>query len=226
MTDYISTSDNNKDKFENISSISLVDEMKKSYLDYAMSVIVSRALPDCRDCLKPVHRRILYAMNESGYNYNKGYKNLHGIDPDQKLLNQIPKKIKTSIQYGQKTNLESNSFDVVFIYCVFHHVGQDKDYFEVIDEVLRVLKPNGYLFICEPGRRKTFIVMEFIIKILELFSKLFKSYDALIKEEKNLVHYFLKNHYKVRDKLREKKFSEIINTYKFEKWLYVCQKTD
>ena len=160
------------------------------------------------------------------YFYNKGYKNLHGIDPDQKLLNQIPKQIKTSLQYGQKTNLESNSFDVVFIYCVFHHVGQDKDYFQVIDEVTRILKPNGYLFICEPGRRKTFIVMEFIIKILEMFSQLFKSYDALIKEEKNLVHYFLKNHYKVRDKLREKKFSEIINTYKFEKWLYVCQKTD
>ena len=58
----------------NISSISLVDEMKKSYLDYAMSVIVSRALPDCRDGLKPVHRRILYAMYESGYNYNKAYK--------------------------------------------------------------------------------------------------------------------------------------------------------
>ena len=48
--------------------------MKKSYLDYAMSVIVSRALPDSRDGLKPVHRRILYAMNESGYNYNKAYK--------------------------------------------------------------------------------------------------------------------------------------------------------
>ena len=61
-------------KSENISSISLVDEMKKSYLDYAMSVIVSRALPDARDGLKPVHRRILYAMNESGYNYNKAYK--------------------------------------------------------------------------------------------------------------------------------------------------------
>ena len=57
-----------------ISNISLEDEMKKSYLDYAMSVIVSRALPDCRDGLKPVHRRILYAMNESGYNFNKAYK--------------------------------------------------------------------------------------------------------------------------------------------------------
>ena len=64
------------------------------------------------------------------YFYNKGYKNLHGIDPDKKLLNQVPKQIKTSLQFGQKTNLESNSFDVVFIYCVFHHVGKDKDYFK------------------------------------------------------------------------------------------------
>ena len=64
----------NPSKSEKISSISLVEEMKKSYLDYAMSVIVSRALPDTRDGLKPVHRRILYAMSESGYNYNKAYK--------------------------------------------------------------------------------------------------------------------------------------------------------
>ena len=72
MTDNnINPEDNTAD---NISNISLVEEMKKSYLDYAMSVIVSRALPDCRDGLKPVHRRILYAMNESGYNYNKPYK--------------------------------------------------------------------------------------------------------------------------------------------------------
>ena len=47
--------------------ISIVDEMKRSYLDYAMSVIVSRALPDVRDGLKPVHRRILYSMHEQGH---------------------------------------------------------------------------------------------------------------------------------------------------------------
>ena len=47
--------------------IDIVDEMKTSYLDYAMSVIVSRALPDVRDGLKPVHRRILYAAQEGGY---------------------------------------------------------------------------------------------------------------------------------------------------------------
>jgi DNA gyrase subunit A len=59
---------------EIISNISIEDEMKRSYLDYAMSVIVSRALPDVRDGLKPVHRRILYAMYEAGYHYNKQYR--------------------------------------------------------------------------------------------------------------------------------------------------------
>ena len=56
-----------------IKPISIVDEMKRSYLDYAMSVIVSRALPDARDGLKPVHRRILYSMNESGYTPDSSY---------------------------------------------------------------------------------------------------------------------------------------------------------
>ena len=50
------------------------DEMKKSYMGYAMSVIVGRALPDVRDGLKPVHRRILYAMHEMGVEWNKPYK--------------------------------------------------------------------------------------------------------------------------------------------------------
>jgi DNA gyrase subunit A len=64
----------NNDKPINHSIISITDEMKKSYLDYAMSVIVSRALPDVRDGLKPVHRRILYAMIEGGYDWSKAYR--------------------------------------------------------------------------------------------------------------------------------------------------------
>jgi DNA gyrase subunit A len=56
-----------------IKPISIVDEMKRSYLDYAMSVIVARALPDARDGLKPVHRRILYSMHENGYTPDKKY---------------------------------------------------------------------------------------------------------------------------------------------------------
>ncbi len=55
-------------------SVSLEEEMQQSYLDYAMSVIVGRALPDVRDGLKPVHRRVLFAMRELGNDYNKAYK--------------------------------------------------------------------------------------------------------------------------------------------------------
>ena len=54
--------------------VNIEEEMKKSYLDYAMSVIVGRALPDVRDGLKPVHRRILYAMHELGISPDKPHK--------------------------------------------------------------------------------------------------------------------------------------------------------
>ncbi|MFQ5620158.1 MAG: DNA gyrase subunit A, partial [Rhodospirillales bacterium] len=57
-----------------ITPVSIEGEMRTSYLDYAMSVIVSRALPDVRDGLKPVHRRILYSMKESGYDYNRPFR--------------------------------------------------------------------------------------------------------------------------------------------------------
>ena len=77
--------DNDETKVEgptpsDIRPISLIDEMKRSYLDYAMSVIVSRALPDVRDGLKPVHRRILYSMHENGYT------------PDQRLQQIRPRR--------------------------------------------------------------------------------------------------------------------------------------
>jgi len=58
---------------DGIEPISILEEMQRSYLDYAMSVIVSRALPDVRDGLKPVHRRILYAMHEGGFHWNRKY---------------------------------------------------------------------------------------------------------------------------------------------------------
>lgn len=58
---------------KNIKPVLIEDELKSSFLDYAMSVVVSRAIPDVRDGLKPVHRRILYGMNQTGYHYNKPY---------------------------------------------------------------------------------------------------------------------------------------------------------
>ena len=61
-------------KNSNIKSIAMYDEMSSSYLSYAMSVIVSRALPDVRDGLKPVHRRILYAMYKGGFDWTKQFR--------------------------------------------------------------------------------------------------------------------------------------------------------
>ena len=72
--------DENKDttqeekKYDDIKHVDFVDTMQKSYIDYAMSVIVGRALPDVRDGLKPVHRRILYAMDELGVRSNSSYR--------------------------------------------------------------------------------------------------------------------------------------------------------
>jgi DNA gyrase subunit A len=64
---------------QNLIPINIEDEMKRSYLDYAMSVIIGRALPDIRDGLKPVHRRILYAMSEMGLAFNRPYRKCAGI---------------------------------------------------------------------------------------------------------------------------------------------------
>jgi len=61
-------------KDSKIKLISMYDEMSSSYLSYAMSVIVSRALPDVRDGLKPVHRRILFAMHKGGYDWSKQFR--------------------------------------------------------------------------------------------------------------------------------------------------------
>jgi DNA gyrase subunit A len=63
------TQDNNR-----IIQVNIEEQMKTAYIDYSMSVIVGRALPDVRDGLKPVHRRVLHAMNELGNNSNKPYK--------------------------------------------------------------------------------------------------------------------------------------------------------
>src|SRR5262245_31438239 len=70
------------DQAGRIVQVPIEDELRSAYLDYAMSVIVSRALPDVRDGLKPVHRRILYAMNEMGLSAAAGYRKCAAIVGD------------------------------------------------------------------------------------------------------------------------------------------------
>ena len=73
MTDKKKTDTMSGDLFANIKSVEIEDQMRKAYLDYAMSVIIGRALPDVRDGLKPVHRRILHAMNERAWRSDRPY---------------------------------------------------------------------------------------------------------------------------------------------------------
>src|SRR6187399_1018091 len=67
------------DRIGNVRPVAIEDEMRSAYIDYAMSVIVARALPDVRDGLKPVHRRILYTMHEMGLRSNAAYRKCAGV---------------------------------------------------------------------------------------------------------------------------------------------------
>ena len=82
--------------------VNITEEMKSSYIDYAMSVIVSRALPDVRDGLKPVHRCILYAMYEQGMTHDQPYKKSARVVGDvmgnQNQSNKAERMMKTAIQ--------------------------------------------------------------------------------------------------------------------------------
>ena len=90
--------------------ISLEDEMRRSYLDYAMSVIVGRALPDVRDGLKPVHRRVLFAMHELSNDYNKPYKKSARIP--NLLING-----SSGIAVGMATNIPPHNINEVLDAC-------------------------------------------------------------------------------------------------------------
>ena len=74
MSDTVNPSVPSDDRPGGIAPISIESELKRSYLDYAMSVIVARALPDARDGLKPVHRRILFSMHENGFSATGSYR--------------------------------------------------------------------------------------------------------------------------------------------------------
>ena len=153
--------------------------------------------------------------------FKKNYKNIIGIDPDKNLLKTITKKIKTYMCYGYKTKFRNNSFDVIFIYCVLHHLHNDKEYYETINEIHRILKPNGLVFIAEPGRYKFFRFIEYLFYLFSFISTFAKTFTNMMEEEKKEQHYFLLNHHKVKNYLKKKKFKILINKYFFYSWIYV-----
>jgi SAM-dependent methyltransferase len=153
--------------------------------------------------------------------FKKNYKNLIGIDPDKNLLKTIPKKIKTYPYCGSKMKFRNNSFDVIFIYMVLHHLHNDKEYYETVNEIHRILKPNGLVFITEPGRYKFFRFVEYLFYLFSFIFTFAKTFSDVMEEEKKEQHYFLLNHHKVKNYLKKKKFKILKNKYFFYSWLYV-----
>jgi len=104
-----------------ISPISIEDEMKSSYLDYAMSVIVSRALPDVRDGLKPVHRRILYACQEGGFVPGRhGLRLATGLEGEQLLpalgpTRRPPQQLLGRIEHDTPDEVERLALEFVVV---------------------------------------------------------------------------------------------------------------
>ena len=90
--------------------VNIEDEMKKSYMDYSMSVIIGRAIPDVRDGLKPVHRRILYSMYETGYRHNKpvSYTHLRAHETVLDLVCRLLLEKKKTLQKKNKQQITFN----------------------------------------------------------------------------------------------------------------------
>ena len=97
---------------EKIIGINIEEEMKSKYIDYSMSVIVSRALPDVRDGLKPVHRRVLYGMNELGVTSNKAYKKAEQMGFFQDILPGVKElKLKDASDRKKMNDNRSNNIN-------------------------------------------------------------------------------------------------------------------
>jgi SAM-dependent methyltransferase len=203
----------------------------------------TRSVSLTRNYLSKIHRRLI--LNEldffnlvkdkkskildfgCGFGYflkfffKKNYKNIFGIDPDKNLLKKIPKKIKTYTCYGNKTKFRNNSFDVIFVYGVLHHLHNDKEYYEAINEIHRILKHDGLIFIAEPGRYKFFRFIEYLFYLFSFISTYAKTFSNNMKEEEKEQHYFLLNLHKVKNYLKKKKFKILKNKYFFYSWIYV-----
>lgn len=126
--------------------VNLEDEMKQSYLDYAMSVIVGRALPDVRDGLKPVHRRVLYAMSELGNDFNKPYKKSARVVGDcfvKGVLVHTEQGLQTieTLEIGQNVLLPNGTLSAI-----------TQTFCNPPSEVIDIKLSNGYTFTVTKGQ--------------------------------------------------------------------------
>jgi 2-polyprenyl-3-methyl-5-hydroxy-6-metoxy-1,4-benzoquinol methylase len=160
------------------------------------------------------------------YFASKGFHNLYGIEPDAELTKNIPGDIGADVRNHRAENIgfDDNTFDVVFVYGVLHHLEGSKAYQEACDEILRVLKPGGYLFVMEPVRYWILRTMDIISKYLGFFSKTSKSFSECVEEEYPIFHMFVKNQGTIRDYLRRRSSTIFVDKHFLYTWIFTAQK--
>jgi len=157
--------------------------------------------------------------------HSQGFRNLFGVEPDKDLVDQIPVEIATAkVGIAEKLEFDDNFFDVVFVNEVMHHLKEKEDYYKAISEIHRVLKPEGIVFIIEPGRKFVWNLMEYTALVLGLVSKLAKAWNEAIREEKNELFLFIENHPVVVDGMRKQQFQVLVDKNFIYSWIYVLQK--
>ncbi|MBI4061196.1 MAG: methyltransferase domain-containing protein [Elusimicrobia bacterium] len=160
------------------------------------------------------------------YFRSQGYRNLAAIEPDAQLTRDIPASMSVELRHcrAEKIAFPDRSFDAVFVYGILHHLSGFDAYWAACDEIDRILKPGGFVFIIEPGRYWVILLLEPIFKALGLFSRTFKAYGRTMDEERTEQHFFLKNHGKVREYLLKKGFRVRVDDYLVYTWLFTIQK--
>jgi ubiquinone/menaquinone biosynthesis C-methylase UbiE len=161
----------------------------------------------------------------------KGFVNLFGIEPDVELTKEIPKEIKIVNCPAERILFEDNSFDVVFIYGVLHHLKGKEAWLESFKEINRVLKVKGYLFILEPCSKFIYKTLEFSSDVVGFAYKPLRLIGHTIKEEKKELYDFLSN-YKIYEKfIYEKGYNVMVNrrtifASPIVQWMLTAQKEE
>jgi SAM-dependent methyltransferase len=156
-----------------------------------------------------------------------GFQHLYGIEPDSSLIKNIPSYVKAEVHvcFAEKIDFPDNFFDIIWVYCVLHHLKGIESYDAACSEIARILKPNGVVFIVEPGQWTVFRLAEIGSKLLGKVFKTFRAYSECLEEEKLEQHFFIKNRLRIKEDLVGKGFNPFVDRFFIHYWIFSARKS-